>query len=220
MSQMMKHVSTCGTEQEKQAQFEKIHRWLCNAGGITDDAIRGWLEYQAQTVFHAREWDRAASKEARERMLVAMWISTYEARCQQYVITIDRVTAAANFVQHVPRMPPTVPGRGLEHLESLKECREVLKARLEQHRWRLNTKKRAKVRLEWNILKSPLLQQSYIFLEVCPERKNQLSSDMDGTAFSINQVLASKDAHRAIFPRMEQVGMEMTALVALHPRRH
>ena len=213
---MLKHVSSSGTEEEQREQFEEIHKWLCNAGGIRDDAIRGWLEYQAQMVFHVREWTRAGSKEAREKMLTAMWISTYEARCNQYVITIDEVTAAANVVQHVPRMPPTVPGHGLKRLESLKGCREILKARLEQHRWKLNTRKRAKVRLEWNVLKSHLLQQSDVFLKVCPERKNQLSSDMDGTVFSINQVLASKDAHKAIFPRMEVVGMEMAALVAQH----
>jgi len=212
---MLKYVSTSGTDQEQQEQFEKIHKWMCNAGGMTDDHIRGWLECQADNDFSARNWHYAPNKAAKENMLVDMWIATYEARYKQYIITIDKVVAEGNLVPHMPRVPPLLSGqKGLERLQSLIDVREVLKARLEQYQWILNTTKHDKIRHQYNIRKSHLLKQSYIFLDVCPERKDQLSSDIDSWVFSIERVLASKDAHKAIFAQMEQVGMEMEALVA------
>jgi len=212
---MLKYVSTSGTDQEQQEQYEKIHKWMCNAGGMTDNNIRGLLEYKAQVDFCAKNWHLAPNKAAKEKMLMGMWIATYEARYAQYIITIDKVIAEGNLVPLMPRVPPLVSGqKGLERLQSLIDIREVLKTRLEQYQWTLNTTKRDKIRHQYNVRKSHLLQVSYVFLEVCPERKHQLSSDIDNWVFSIKRVLASKDAHKAIFAQMDQVGMEMAALVA------
>ena len=188
---------------------------MCNAGGMTDNNIRGLLEYQAQTKFSVKNWHHAPNKAVKEKMLMAMWIATYEARFQQYIITIDKVIAEGNLVPHMPRVPLLVPGEGLERLQSLIDSREVLKTRLEQHQWTLNAKKRDKIRHEWSVRKWYLVELGKVFFEVCPERKHQLSSDFDGdSVFSIKQVLASKDAHRAIFAQMDQVGVEMAALIA------
>ena len=91
-SQMLKHVLTSSTKEEQQAQFEKIHKWMCNAGGITNNAIRGDLECHAHNMFNASAWRRAVTQKAKEDMLMAMWILTYEALCKQYFITINHVT--------------------------------------------------------------------------------------------------------------------------------
>jgi len=211
---MLRHVSTSGTNQDQQAQFEEIHKWMCNSGGITDDAIRARLQYHACSKFNASAWIQTVTVKRKEEMLMAMWIDTYKARCEQNFITIDQVTAAGNLVKQISHMPPTGSGEGIEYLESLKNCREVLKVQLDQYRWTLNTKKREKVKREWNILKKHFLQQWNAFTELCPGREKQLSLPCDVFAFHIDQVLESKDAHKAIFQEMEQVGMEMAAIIA------
>jgi len=211
---MLRHVSTSGTDQEQQEQFEQIHKWMCNAGGISDDDIRARLEYHARSKFNTSVWIQTVTMKRKEDMLMAMWIDTYEARCEQYLITIDQVTAAGNLVKQMPHVPPTVSGSGIEYLQSLKNCREVLKTRLEQYRWTLNTKKRAKVKHEWNILKKRFLEQWHVFIKLCPGRETQLSLPFTVPIFSIEKVLETKDAHHVIFEAMEQVEREMAAFVA------
>jgi len=210
---MLRHVSTSGTDQDQQAQFEEIHKWMLNAGGISDKHLRADLEYQARSNFNASAWKNAVASEQQEDMLVAMWIQTYEARCQQYLATIEQVTAAGNLVKQEPLMPP-VSGEGIELLESLKDCREILKTRLEQYRWSVDPKKREKVRRRWSALKDYLQQQWDLLSQVSPERAKQFSSQLNANAFRIGRVLESKDVHKAIFQEMEQVGMKMAALIA------
>jgi len=210
---MLRHVSTSGTDRDQQAQFDEIHKWMLNAGGISDKYIRADLEYQARSKFNASAWKNAVARKQQEDMLVAMWIETYDARCQQYLITIEQVTAAGNLVKQVPHMPP-VSGEGIELLESLKDCREILKTRLEQYRWSVDPKKREKVKRRWNVLKDYLKQQWDILYQVSPGRADQFSSQLHAAAFRIERVLESKDVHKAIFQEMEQVGREMAALIA------
>jgi len=210
---MLRHVSTSGTDRDQQAQFDEIHKWMLNAGGISDRHLRADLEYQARSNFNASAWKNTVARKQQEDMLVAMWIETYDARCQQYLITIEQVTAAGNLVKQVPHMPP-VSGEGIELLESLKDCREILKTRLEQYRWSVDPKKREKVKRRWSALKNYLKQQWDILYQVSPERADQFSSQLHADAFRIERVLESKDVHKAIFQEMEQVGREMAALIA------
>ena len=211
---MLKHVSTSGTDQEQQEQYEQIHKWMCNAGGITEDYIRARLEHHARNKFNANAWRHAVPVKGKEEMLMAMWIDTYEARCQQYHITIDEFTADKNLVKQPFHMPPPVPGEGIKYLQSLKDYREVLKVQLEQYRWTKNAKKQAKVRHEWNVRKKHFLEQWHVFIKLCPGCEGQLSLPFDVPIFSIEKVLETKDAHHAIFEQMEQVDVEMAAFVA------